>query len=229
VASPAATDPGLTQIQLGSTPPAPSPADPAKVRAVERLLAARQDGSLNRKQTAEARRLVSTKERAGDDLLFGDPGSSIAAFDFQNDAIEAPDAGHFEVPVYILFANPDGQVVASRSEIIVFTRREAAWVCTGLYSMEVMAWLPEPVRDSAQALGAAEEYMRAQTFLRDMRSGGRRTLSYSLADIQKTSEGKVVVQCFRFASNLGKRGFDVNDAPIVLTRAADGLIRVESN
>jgi hypothetical protein len=145
VASPAATDTDLTQIQLGTAPPAPAPVDPAKVKAVERLLAARQDGSLNRKQTAEARGLVSTKEHLDDDLLFGEAGSSIAAFDFQNDAIETTEAGHFEVSVYILFANADGQVVSSRSEIIVFTHREGAWICTGLYSMEVMAWLPEPV------------------------------------------------------------------------------------
>jgi hypothetical protein len=89
--------------------------------------------------------------------------------------------------------------------------------------------LPDSVRDAAQSLGAAEEYMRAQSLLSGARSGGTRTLAYSLADIQRTSSGKVVVQCQRFSSEMGKRGFEVNDDPIVLSRAADGLIRVESN
>jgi hypothetical protein len=223
-----ASEPPPTEIRLGDLAAPPEAADPAQVRAVERLLAARQRASASRGRAAEARQWIDTRPRVDDTTLFGARGSFLTAFDFPDGAILPLGSARFEVLAYLLFANPDGQVTESRTERLTFTRRDASWICTDLLVTETIVWWPETVRDAAGSLGAAEEYARAQSFLTKERSGDRRALAYSLADVQK-SGGKVVVQCLRYASDLGKRGFTVNDSPIVLTRAADGMIRVESN
>lgn len=228
LAVPALADTAVTEIRLGTPPPPAAPIDPAKVKAVERFLVARQQASVSRKKTAEVRRLMAVSPAPGEVALFGDRGVAITAFDFQNEAVEPRGSGRFEVPVYLIFANSKGEVVESRSERLTFSRRGDSYVCSALQATDVIVWWPDAVSDAANSLGVAEEYMRAQSFLAEASRGRTRTLAYSLADVQKADNGTVVVQCLRFESDRGKRGFAVNDAPIVLTRSG-GMIRIESN
>jgi hypothetical protein len=228
VASSTAPQPGLADIVLGTPSTPAAQADPAQVKAVERFLAARQEGSIHRKRQDEARRLMAMKARPSEETLFGPRGATITAYDFENESIEAFDRTHFQVPVYTILANPDGQVVSSRTEMLTFVRNDGGWLCSDLHPIDSIQWWPAALSDAAKSLGAGEEYMRAQSFLREARSQDRQALAYSLADIQRTDD-RVVVQCLRFASDVGKRGFEINDTPIVLSRSADGLIRIESN
>src|SRR5690242_14437188 len=85
-ASSAFADTGVTDIRLGTPAPAPTPVDKAKVKAVERLLAARQTGSVDRGLASRARALLRTKERLDDATVFGPKESSLAAFDFHDEA-----------------------------------------------------------------------------------------------------------------------------------------------
>jgi hypothetical protein len=228
VASTAAPQPGLADIVLGAPSPPPAQADPAQVKAVDRFLAARQEGSIHHKRQDEARRLLAMKARPSQEILFGPRGTTISAYDFENESIEAMDRSHFRVPIYMIVANPDGQVVESRTEMLTFERADDGWRCSDLRSIDFIQWWPESLSDAASSQGAAEEYMRVRAYLRETRSHDRQALAYSLADIERTDD-RVVVQCLRFASDVGKRGFRVNDTPIVLSRSADGLIRIESN
>jgi len=228
LAVPALADTAVTEIRLGTPPPPPATIDRAKVKAVEHFLAARQQASTNRKRVGEVRRLMAVSPSPDEATLLGDRGTALTAFDFQNEAIESASSGRFEVPVYLLFANPKGEVVESRSERLTFSRRGDSYVCSALQATDVIVWWPDAVSDAAISLGVAEEYMRAQAFLAEAASDRTRALAYSLADVQKSDNGAVIVQCLRFESDRGKRGFAVNDAPIVLTRSG-GMIRIESN
>lgn len=227
-AAPALAEDGVTEIRLGSPPPVAQEVDPSKVRAVERLLAARQAGSVDPDRAPGARSLVRTNERLDDAALFGLKGSTLSAFDFHDESIATEKSGRFSVSVFLLFANAAGQVVESRDEELVFTHEGDEYTCTSLRATNVIAWGQEGVREAASALGATEELDRATKYLVTGGMGQDRGSAYSMADVQKGADGKVVVQCLRFRSDPGKRGFDVSTVPIILTRSDDS-IRIETN
>jgi len=224
----ALAEPGVTEIRLGAPSPAPAPVDKAKVKAVERFLAARQTGSINRGLASRARALLSTKERLDDAALFGPKGSILAAFDFHDEAIEPAGAGRFRLSVFLLFANATGQVVESRDEELTFAKAGDSYVCGAIRVTNVIAWSQAEVLETARTLGASKELEEAQRYLRESSAGKNAQVAYSLADIQKNADGRIVVQCLRFKSDPGRRGFDVTTAPIVLSRSDDS-IRVGPN
>ena len=226
-ASSAFAEPGVTEIRLGAPDPAPTPVDKAKVNAVERFLAARQTGSIDRDLAPRARSLLRTKERVDDPTLLGPKGSILAAFDFHDEAIEAAAPGRFHVSVFLLFANPAGQVVESRDETLTFSKAGDSYICEALRVTNTIVWSQEEVLEAARSLGASRELDEAQRYVQSTASKSRR-VAYSLADVQKGADGKVVVQCLRFKSDPGRRGIDVSTAPIVLSRSDDS-VRVESN
>ncbi len=225
--SSALAQPGVTEIRLGTPAPVPAPIDKAKVKAVEHFLAARQAGSTDRSVASRARSLLRTKERVDDATAFGPKGSILAAFDFHDEAIEAAPPGRFRVSVFLLFANPAGQVVESRDEELIFSKAGDTYACEALRVTNTIVWSQEQVLEAARSLGASRELDEAQRYVQSTASKSRR-VAYSLADVQKGADGKVVVQCLRFKSDPGRRGFDVTTAPIVLSRSDDS-VRVEPN
>jgi len=227
-ASSAFAEPGVTDIRLGTPAPPPAPVDKVKVKAVERFLAARQAGSIDRSLASKARALVRTKERLPDGTLFGPKESNLAAFDFHDEAIEPAGAGRFRVSVFLLFANAGGQVVESRDEELTFSKAGDTYFCEGLRVTNLVEWSQADVLEAARSLGASRELDEAQRYLRQTAAGKTARVAYSLADVQKNPDGKIVVQCLRFKSDPGRRGFDVTTAPIVLSRSDDS-IRVEPN
>ncbi len=227
-AAPAIADTGVTEIHLGTPPPPEQEVDRAKVNAVERLLAARQAGSIDRDRAPEARLLFRTKERLDDAAVFGPKGSSLAAFNFHDESIASEGAGRFSVSVFLLFSNEVGQVVESRDEELIFSHEGDGYACTALHATNVIAWSQDGVREAAAALGATQELEQAERYLVGGSAGKDKRSSFSMADIEKSADGKVVVQCLRFRSDPGKRGFDVSTNPVVLSRVNDS-IRVESN
>lgn len=227
-AAPALADSVATEIRLGTPPPEAPKVDRSKISAVERFLAARQAGSVDRDQASRARALLRTKDRPDDAVLFGPKGATLAAFDFHDDAIAPEGSGLFAVSVFLLFANESGQVVESRDEDLFFSRDADGYVCTILRPTNVIAWGQEGVREAAARLGATQELDRAQRHLTESVGGKNQRSSYSLAEVQRGADGKVVVQCLRFRSEPGKRGYEVRTSPIILSKSADS-IRVESD
>ena len=226
--SSALAEPGVTEIRLGALPPPPATADKTKVQAVERFLAARQSASVDRSLASKVRGLVRTKDHLDEAALFGPKGSSLAAFDFHDEAVEPAGPGRFRVSVFLLFANATGQVVESRDEDLSFSHVGEMFVCDELRATNVIVWSQEDVLEAARSLGASRELDEAQRYLRDSKSGTSGLLAFSVADVQKDADGKIVVQCLRFKSDPGRRGFDVTSAPIVLSRSDDS-IRVGPN
>ncbi len=227
-AVPALAETDVAEIRLGATPPPPPAVDRAKVKAVERFLAARQAGSLDRAAAPRARALLRMKERPDDAALFGSGGTTLAAFDFRDEAIATAEAGRFHVTVYLLFAGPKGQVVESRDESLSFRREGEGFVCTSLFGTNVIAWGQEGVSEAAESLGLSRELDFAEDRCREWTGKRSEIMAYSLADVQRGSDGRVVVECLRFRASLGRRGFGVSTAPIVLTRTSDS-IRVETD
>lgn len=219
---------GVTEIRLGTASQEGQKADRAKISAVERFLAARQAGSIDRDLASRARALLRTKDRPDDATLFGPKGATLAAFDFHDDAIAPEASGLFAVSVFLLFANEAGQVVESRDEDLFFSREEDGYVCTILRATNVIAWGQEGVREEAARLGATQELDEAQRHLVESAGGKNQRSSYSLAEVQKDADGKIVVRCLRFRSEPGKRGYEVRIAPIVLSKSTNS-IRVESD
>jgi len=228
-AVPALADPDVPEIRLGTPPPSEPPVDPAKIHAVEAFLAARQIGSLNRDHAAPARALIHTTDPLNDATLFGPKGATLAAFNFEDESIAQVGFGHFSVSAYLLFANGSGQIIESRDEDLVFAQEGDRYVCTFLHAVNMITWTQDGVRDEAAALGASAEFERAQRQLSDGALGHDRLTTYSLADVERGPGGRVVVQCLRFRSDPGKRGFQVTSAPIVLYRSSGDSIRIESN
>jgi hypothetical protein len=227
-ASSASAEPGVTEIRLGAPTPPPATIDKTKVKAVERFLAARQAGSNDRDLASRARALLRTKERLEDAALFGPKGSTLAAFDFHDEAIEPAGAGRFRVSVFLLFANAAGQVVESRDEELTFVKSGDSYVCGVLRVTNLIVWSQEDVLEAARSLGASKELDEAQRYLRESPAEKTARVAYSFADVQKNADGRIVVQCLRFKSDQGRRGFNVTTAPIVLSRSDDS-IRVEPN
>jgi hypothetical protein len=220
-------EPSVTEIRLGApAPPAPS-VDKTMVEAVEHFLAARQSASADPSHASRVRGLVTTKEHLDDATLFGPKGSSLAAFDFHDESIAPAEHGQFRVSVFLLFADAAGMVVESRDEELAFLRTGDHYTCEALRATNVIAWSQEEVLQAARSIGVSKELDEAQRVLRDS-AAAKTLIAYSLADVQKDPNGKVVVQCLRFKSDPGRRGFDVTTAPIVLSRSDDS-IRVEPN
>jgi hypothetical protein len=216
-----------TEIRIGEGASPHAPNDRVRAEAVEGFLAARQEGSIHPSMTAGARSMVQSVEPIRDEVLFAHKGQTIAAFDFHDESIETAAYGGFQVSVYLLLADSDGRVVESRDETLTFSERGGSTVCTGLRAVNVIAWGQEGVLETARSLEASHELDRAEHFLHTIAEERTHILSYSLADVERGADGKVVVQCLRFQANLGKRGFDVTTPPLVVSRGDS--VQVESN
>lgn len=221
-------DGSATEIRLGQAPPPPPAVDPSRVNAVERYLAARQSGSIARSKGRMAKLPALAPKSATAEELYGPKEAHLLAFDFQNESVESSGAGRFQVTAFLLFADESGQVVESRDESLVFSGKSGAWSCASRQTTASMTWNSGGVFDSASLLGVSEELRQAETHLREWTIGRRQALAYSVADVAKERDGRVVVQCLRFTADPGRRGFDVDSAPLVLTRDG-GTLRIESN
>ena len=218
----------VTEIRLGEEPPPPPAVDPARIHAIERFLSARQDGSLARAKGHGLRVPSVPLKGATPEELFGPKAARLVAYDFQDDAIESTGPGRFQVTAYLLFANESGEVVESRDETLAFAGSAGAWGCVSRATTASMTWSSDGVLDTAESLGVSDELREACVHLRDWTIGRNLALAYSVADIAKEENGRVVIQCLRFTAAAGHRGFDVNATPLVLTRER-GVLRVESN
>jgi len=217
----------VTEIRLGTAPPPPPAVDPARVRAVERFLAARQTASTRRADGHPARLAVSAPKGATAEDLYGPSGSRLVAFDFKNASIETSGQGRFDVTVYLLFADGAGQIVESRNEHLTFAGVSGAWSCVTQRTATSMAWDSGAVAKAAEAQGLADAFTKARAHLKSWTAGAR-PLAYSVADVAASADGRVVVLCLRFRAESGRRGFDVREDPVVLSRDR-GDLRVESN
>ncbi len=222
-----AAEGSVTEIRLGKAPTPPPAVDPARVRAVERFLAARQAASMRRAKGRAAGLTVSAPKGATSDDLYGPSGTRLVAFDFKNASIESEGRGRFDVTVYVLFADGAGQVVESRNERLTFSGGSGVWSCVKQRTATSMAWESEPVAKEAEMQGLAEAFSKARAHLKSW-TAGPRPLAYSMADVSKSADGRVVVSCLRFSAESGRRGFDVQEDPVVLSRDR-GDLRVESN
>ncbi len=218
----------ITEIRLGEAPPPPPAVDPSRVRAVERFLAARREASSARAAGRRAGLSVPGPKGASAEDLYGAAGSRLVAFDFQDASIERSAPGRFTVDVYLLFADDAGQVVESRDERLTFAGADGAWACASRVTTATIAWDSGAVAAEARTIGASEELDRARAHLRAWTADHKYALAYSVADVVKTSDGHVTVECLRFRSDAGMRGFDVDAVPVVLSRDRGGL-RVESD
>ena len=164
LAAPAFAGPDDFDIRLGKAPPPPAPADPARVKAVESFLSARQVGSHEATKRAPARALFAGK--ADDATLFGHPGATLAAYDFHDASIEDEGRSAFSVSVYLLFANLDGVVVESRDETLEFAARaKRGYVCTSIAPTNVIGWDAGGVAKTADEIGASDALARADNVL----------------------------------------------------------------
>jgi hypothetical protein len=213
-------------IQLGKTPPKAKAVEPAKVGAVERFLSARQAGSVDAKQRGTARALVAAK--ADDASLFGPKYARLLAYDFHDGSIEPSGKGAFRVRVYLLFADRNGVVVESRSETLTFTARAKGYVCTNMTGTESMAWDRNGLDETADRLGAEAALARAEDVLHSWSARQRGNAAFSVADIRRTGDDRVLVQCLRFTASRGRRGFDAKDSTLVLVKDGEGY-RVDAN
>jgi len=221
------SSPDPTEIRLGDDLPPPPPNDREPFDAVERFLAARQQGSIDSTMRADARAMLHTGQTVPDESLFGRAGQSIAAFDFHDESVQKDDSGTFEVSVYLLLAGRDGRVVESRDETLVFSRVGDDYACTTVRATNVIAWAEDSVVETARSLEASRALDRAERFLQAKAGERTHILAYSVADVARDSGGRVVVQCLCFQADLGKRGFDVTTTPLVVNR--DDSVQVESN
>jgi hypothetical protein len=195
---------------------------------VERFLAVRQSATEDADRRGEVRRLLGGSAKVTDATLFGPKGAHLAAYDFKNAALKPSGAGRFTVPVYLLFANRDGSVLESRDELLTFQTQGGGYACTADAVTGTMAWDSDAVARAAQAQGLGDGFNRAAAFLRDWSGKERRNAVYSIADFEKTPDGRLRVPCLRYVARSGARGYEVVDAPLVLIGAGDGY-RVESN
>jgi hypothetical protein len=218
----------VTEIRLGKAPSPPPPVDPARVRAVERFLAARQDASAARAMGERPALGVPAPKGAKAEDLYGPDGAWIVAFDFQDASIEPAGSGRFTVAAYLLFADKTGQVVESRDERLAFAGAGGSWSCTSIRTTSGMTWESASLQEIAASQGAAEELQKARAHLREWSATRDRSRSYSLADVAKDRDGRVRVPCLRFTAGSGRRGFEVDQRPIVLSRTR-GAVQLETH
>jgi len=223
------TDESVPEIVLvGEVPPPPPRGDTSGEDAVEAYLAERQEGSAGRARRQNVNRRDTDPMNATAEELYGPEGTRLVAFDFTTDIAESADDSRFTATVYLLFANDAGQVVESRDETLVFTGYGMDWNCVSRKTSGSIEWSDERVVEAATALGVAEEFGQAESHLREWTAETSQGLAYSLSDVVKEEDGRVVVQCLRFKGDPGRRGFDIDIEPLVLTRDG-GVFRGESN
>jgi len=210
------------EIRLGHPPPpAPKP-DQAEVRAVERFLAARQTASLDRSREAAARRILAGGAKVDPATLAGERGETLMAFDFNDGAIVHLASGRFRLPVYLLFADRDGRVTRSRDEELTFEGGRGAFLCASIKVRGVMSWDSGEVAKTADRLKASEALERADDFLRGWAKRQTRPAGYSISDLYAADPARVVIPCLRFTAQPGKRGYDVTDLPLMMSRGPKG-------
>lgn len=210
------------EIRLGQPPPpAPKP-DQAEVRAIERFLAARQSGSLDRSREAAARRFLAGGTKVDAATLVGERGETLAAFDFSDGAIVHLTSGRFRVPVYLLFTDDNGRVTKSRDEDLTFEGGRAAFTCASIKVRSAMSWDSGEVAKTADQLHAREALDRADDFLRTWAKRQTRPSAYSISDIYPDAPSRIVIPCLRFTAQLGKRGYDVVDLPLMMSNGPKG-------
>jgi hypothetical protein len=217
----------VTEIRLGKAPPPPPPVDRAKIHAVARFLSARQAASFDASRRGEARRLIAPGAGADDAALLGAKGTRIIAFDFQDEGIEPLFAGEFEVPVHLVLADHEGEILEGRDELLTFAPRGGEFRCVTLKQTNVMDWGSDAVARDADSLNARQGLEQAEAFLRRWVDGQPRPCGYSLEDLRRSDRG-LLVQCRRFTAEMGRRGCDVTDSPLLVTQSA-GEYHVESN
>ena len=210
------------EIRLGQPPrPAPQP-DQAHVRAIERFLAARQSGSLDRSRDAAARRFLAGGTKVDAATLVGERGETLAAFDFSDAAIVHLTSGKFRVPVYLLFTDGSGRVTRSRDEDLTFEGGRGGFACSSIKVRSEMSWDSGEITKTADRLHAREALDRADDFLRSWAKRQTRQVAYSISDIYPDVPARVVIPCLRFTAQLGKRGYDVVDMPLMMSRGPNG-------
>lgn len=228
-ASTAWADADVPVIRLGQAPPAPPAADPAKVKAVERFLADRQEASGNRVLAAALRRDLAAKRQIDDDLLVGPRGATLLAFDFEDAdvPVRGARASRFTLPVHLLFAKTDGQVVETRTERLTFVAAGGGWRCADIVPTNVVTWDDSESLDAAKAAGIGAQIDALKEHLR--RAARRdRSVAYSLSDVDRAPDGRVTVRCLRYSAEPGRRGFDIENQAVVLVKQ-DGSYRIDSN
>ena len=226
--APALADPEPTEIRLGKAPAPPPAVDANKVRIVERFLAARQVASIDRSRESDPRRFLAGSAKVDDETLVGAKGQRMVAFDFKDAAIEAVGAGRYRAQVYVLFADSDGRVVESRDETLLFSAETGGAVCLSVKPTSVMHWDSSEVQKSASALSAKDALAKAEEFIRSWNQRQADFSAYSIEDIYATGKGQFLVPCLRFTAERGKRGYDVLDSPLVLSRSGSGY-QIDSN
>ncbi|MGE5176371.1 MAG: hypothetical protein ACM3JJ_08350 [Hyphomicrobiales bacterium] len=228
-ASTAWADADVPVIRLGEAPPAPPAADPAKVKAVERFLADRQDASANRILASALRRDLALKRQVDDELLVGPRGATLLAFDFEDADVplRGERVSRFSLPVHLLFARSDGQVVETRTERLTFVASGAGWKCADIVPTNVVTWDDSESLDAAKAAGIGAEIDQLKARLRSASRRDQRT-AYSLTDVDSAPDGRVIVRCLRYTAEPGRRGFDIDDRPVVLVKQ-DGSYRIDTN
>jgi len=228
LADPATPELAPFEINLGKAKAPPPKADPAKVRAVERFLAARQGASLDGARRTEARRMLSAGAKVDDSALMGAKGQKIVAFDFHDAAIDAAGSGRFTVSVYLLFADPKGRVTESRDEMLTFSEDHGSYICMSLKPTNVMLWDSTDIERSADSLQARGALDRAAEFLEAWSERQKQMTAHSIEDIYRADAGKLLIPCLRFTAEIGRRGYEVIDSPLVASQGPGGF-RVESS
>ncbi len=226
--APAVEEDAPFDIRLGHGPAPPPKPDPALVRATEQFLAARQTASLDRSREAAVRRLMGGSAKVDAEKLLGNKEWTIVAFDFQDAAIEPKGPGRFGVPVYIVFADWKGRVAETRDEMLVFSGGRGSYVCVGLQPASALSWNSVEAADAADRLGARDALEGADRFLRGWVRSQSGPCAYSIEDVYPAGPGRILVPCLRFTSRFGKRGYEVLDSPLVLSRGPQGY-RLEAS
>jgi len=219
-----------TEIRLGKPKPAPWRPDPALTRAAERFLAARQTASMDRTREPAARRWLPKAVKVDTATLVGKPGQTLVAFQFPEGGIEPLGVGGFRVTVYLLFADAQGRVAETRDEVLTFVGSRETYVCGALKTASSMRWDFEEVQKSADRLHSREAYDRADEFLKSWAMRVQGTAAYSMQDFYPAGSGKFMVPCLRFTAEVGKRGYEVLDSPLIMKRGPKGYqVELASN
>jgi hypothetical protein len=125
--------------------------------------------------------------------------------------------------VYLLFTDKQGRVVETRDETLTFSTGEGSYVCTDLRATNVIAWNDETVRAAAKTANALWEYERIESHLRDWASDRNDLAGYSVSSVRPRGDGSFLVNCMRYESQPGHRGYRVDVTPIVLHRSGDSI------
>jgi hypothetical protein len=89
-----------------------------------------------------------------------------------------------------------------------------------------MRWDSDEVVKSAARLHSSQALEEADQFLRGWATQQTRIAAYSIEDVYPAGIGQIMIPCLKFSAELGKRGYDVVDAPIMMRRGSKGY-RIE--